>query len=156
MRILFITSGYKGIYDWFESWIHTELIKEHQVTFYTFSQGLKDFETIIQNSKPELALTIVGYKLPKIIIQLLNQYGIKTSLWLTEDPYNLDRSIGLINDFEYLFTIDTAALEYYQKIGIRKLTTCRLLQTPMFLIPKRLKKNSKVIFVSLVTHILTV
>lgn len=120
MRILFITSGYKGIYDWFESWIHSELIKEHHVTFYTFSQGIKDFESIIQKFKPELALTIVGYKLPKIIIQLLNQYGIKTSLWLTEDPYNLDRSIGLINDFEYLFTIDTAALEYYQKIGHKK------------------------------------
>ncbi|UOE53082.1 glycosyltransferase [Bacillus sp. CMF12] len=143
MRILFITSGYKGIYDWFESWIQDELIKEHKVFFYYFSQGVKELESILQTFKPELALTLVGYKIPKIMLEILKQYEIKTSIWLTEDPYNMDRSIGLMKDFDYLFTIDTSALEYYKKIGHKKAFHLPLAANPDVFQPKKVAEEFK-------------
>ncbi|KON88349.1 hypothetical protein AF332_17090 [Sporosarcina globispora] len=137
MRILFITSGYQGIYDWFESWIHDELKKEHKVIFYYFNQGVKELESILQSFKPEMALTLVGYKMPIAIVEFLKQYGVKTSIWLTEDPYNIDRSIGLMNDFDYLFTIDTAALEFYKKKGLKRAYHLPLAANPNVFIPKK-------------------
>jgi spore maturation protein CgeB len=117
MKILFITSGYKGIYDWFEGWILHELKKKYEVKFFNFNNGLPALKMVTQTFKPELALTLVGFKLPNPMIQWLKQQKIKTAVWFTEDPYYMDRTAILANQYDYIFSIDSAAVEYYQKKG---------------------------------------
>ncbi|MED1476030.1 DUF3880 domain-containing protein [Bacillus pseudomycoides] len=35
---------------------------------------------------------------------------------MTEDPYYFDKTIQVINRFDYIFTIDTGSLKHYQSV----------------------------------------
>lgn len=138
MKILFITSGQAGIYKWLETWIQTELKKKHEVKFFDFKDGLSTLKTITQLFKPEVALTLVG-NFPTVMVQWLKQQGIRTAVWLTEDPYYMDRTSVLVDHYDHMFTIDTAALEYYQKRGHKKTYHLPLGVNPEVFKPKKVE-----------------
>jgi spore maturation protein CgeB len=117
MKILFITSSYKGIYDYFEDWIVSELRKNHEVEFFHFKDGLSNLQLLTRKFNPEVALTLVGFKLPIQMVHWLKKQQVKTAVWFTEDPYFMDRTQLLSKYFDYVFTIDSAALEYYKNNG---------------------------------------
>ncbi|SDN52713.1 glycosyltransferase [Bacillus sp. OK048] len=117
MKILFITSGYKGIYDYFEAWIIDELSKKHEVKFFHFNDGYSNLQSLTSEFNPEMALTLVGFKLPIQMVQYLKKQQVKTAVWFTEDPYFMDRTQVLSQYFDFAFTIDSAALEYYKNNG---------------------------------------
>lgn len=47
---------------------------------------------------------------------ILKKSGIKLACWMTEDPYYFDKTIQVINRFDYIFTIDTGSLKHYQSV----------------------------------------
>ncbi|MEK3886285.1 CgeB family protein [Bacillus sp. FSL K6-3431] len=117
MKILFISSGYKGIYKYFEDWILHELKKKHEVQHFQIKDGLHMLQSFIIAGKPDIALTLVGFKIPIKMTHLLKKWEVKTAIWFTEDPYFIDKTNVLSNYYDFVFTIDTAALEYYKKNG---------------------------------------
>lgn len=117
MKILFISSGYKGIYDYFESWIISEIRKNHEVQLFQVSKGLPTLKTLTNLYKPDVAITLIGFKLPILMVQWLKEQQVKTAVWFTEDPYFMDRTNLLFRYFDFVFTIDDAALDYYQQNG---------------------------------------
>jgi spore maturation protein CgeB len=141
MRILLVTSGYKGIYEWFESWIQTDLSKKHEVTFFDFEQGISALQSIVQFSKPDLVLTLVGLNFPTSMLHWLKQHGIKTAGWFTEDPYYIDQTLKLVNEYDYVFTIDSASLEYYQKKGHNQAYHLPLATNPTIFMPKQVEEK---------------
>jgi spore maturation protein CgeB len=141
MRILFITSGYKGIYDWFEEWILHELKKQHEIRYFDFKNGLPALKMVTQTFKPELALTLVGFKLPNSMIQWLKHLGIKTAVWFTEDPYYMDRTAIMARQYDYIFSIDSAAVDYYQKNGHPHAFLLPLATAPEVFKPKQVDKK---------------
>ncbi|MBM7622082.1 spore maturation protein CgeB [Bacillus tianshenii] len=120
MKILLISSGNKGIYKHFDSWIHQDLRKKHDVTFFDFKDGVPTLKVILHKFMPQVALTLIGYQLPLEILDILREHKVKSVAWLTEDPYYMDRTASLGEHYDYLFTIDTAALHYYQQQGYKK------------------------------------
>lgn len=117
MKILFIDSGYSGIYDHFEKWILKELSKEHEVIFFQIKSGLRSLQAITGTFMPDLALTLVGFKIPVHFHQWFKIKKIKSAVWFTEDPYYMDLSASLSHYYDYVFTIDSAAMEYYRENG---------------------------------------
>jgi spore maturation protein CgeB len=117
LKILLITSSYKGIYDHFEAWIVSELNKNHEVRFFHFKDGLSYLQSLTREFNPEVALTLVGFKLPIQMVHWLKKQQVKTAVWFTEDPYFMDRTQVLSQYFDFVFTIDSAALEYYKNNG---------------------------------------
>jgi len=117
MKILFISSDYSGIYDHFEAWILRELKKKHEVNVFQIKSGLRVLQPLTKSFKPEVAITLVGFKLPARMIHWLKQQQIKTAVWFTEDPYYMDQTAELSRYYDFVFTIDTAALEFYEKNG---------------------------------------
>ncbi|WP_042357260.1 CgeB family protein [Bacillus rubiinfantis] len=137
MRILFISSGYKGIYQWFETCIVNELKKGHEVRFVQCHSGLAAIKSVTASFKPEAALTLVGFLLPLEIVQWLKKQNIKTAVWFTEDPYYMDRTIPLATHYDYIFSIDTAACDYYQKEkGHQHVVPLPLATAPEVFLPK--------------------
>ncbi len=121
MKILYIPSGFKRIYESFDQSIIKELAELHlEVRSFNILSGLDRLQSVIRSFRPNLVLTMVGVKMPLKIITWLRKQSIPTAIWLTEDPYYIDRSINLIPNFDYVFTIDTAALEFYQKQGYKQ------------------------------------
>ena len=140
MKILFISSGYKGIYSSLESWIQASLKKKHEVTLFDYTEKALSLQQIIQLSKPDLILTLMGRRIPASQLQWLKRVGIKTAIWLTEDPYYVDISVKLIDCFDYVFTIDSATLELYQKKGHQQVYHLPLATTPSLFAPKNVDK----------------
>ncbi|PAE26333.1 MULTISPECIES: glycosyltransferase [Bacillaceae] len=117
MRILFISSGYTGIYNFFEEWIMRELKKKNKVKLLDPLTGTRNLITMVNQFKPEIAIALVGFNVPSHLIQWLKTQKIKTAVWLTEDPYYMDKSEVLVPDYDYIFTIDTAAMDFYIQKG---------------------------------------
>jgi spore maturation protein CgeB len=139
LKILFITSSYKGIYDHFEAWIVSVLKKNHEVEFFHFKDGLSNLQTVTGGFNPEMALTLVGFKLPIQMVQFLKKQRVKTAVWFTEDPYFMDRTQVLAQYFDFVFTIDSAALEFYKNNGHLNTYQFPLATEPQVFMPKQVE-----------------
>lgn len=118
MNVVFITSGFSGIYRYFERSITQSFAKAGVVCkTWTLKEGVPALKTICQTFQPDLILTLTGFKLTAPILKYMNQVEAKTAIWLTEDPYYMDRTSLLIAYFDYVFTIDLAALDFYKERG---------------------------------------
>jgi spore maturation protein CgeB len=60
---------------------------------------------------------MIGFKMPTTAIEWLKKQGIKLAVWMTEDPYYIDHTLKLIHHYDYVFTIDIAALKVYKETG---------------------------------------
>ncbi|QCJ40995.1 protein CgeB [Bacillus sp. S3] len=115
MKIVFIASGYSGIYPYFEqSILHAFSQLNHQVLQISPNFNLQTTQQIEQYH-PDFVLSFVGYKLEQPFIQFLKQKGYVLGVWLTEDPFYIDESVRLAEAFDLIFTIDLGAFEYYQQ-----------------------------------------
>ena len=141
MKILFISSGYNGTYEWFESCIQTELRKENDVSYFQLEKGISELQSLTKLFMPDVVLTLVGFYLPEEMLQWYKQQGIKTVVWLTEDPYYMDLTSPLVNHYDYLFTIDIAALEYYENNGHQKAYHMPLATDPKCFQPKQVDEK---------------
>lgn len=141
MKILFISSNYKGIYDHFEAWIVNKLKKNHEVEFFHPKDGLSNLQLTTRVFIPELAFTLVGFKIPIQMVQWLKKQQIKTAVWFTEDPYFMDRTQLLSQYYDFVFTIDSAALEFYKNNGHLYAYQFSLATEPQVFKPKQVEQK---------------
>lgn len=141
LKILLISSSYKGIYDYFEDWTFTELQKKHEVKMFYVNDGLPALKSLTKKLHPDAALTLVGFKLPSPMLQWLKTEKVKTAVWFTEDPYYMDRTKILSSSFDYVFTIDSAALEFYQSNGHKQAFQLPLATEPHVFKPKQVDQK---------------
>ncbi|KAF0822378.1 glycosyltransferase [Cytobacillus firmus] len=117
MNILFVTSGYTGIYCYFENWVIRIFEKKHKVKIFKPHYSLFHLQSIVKSCKPDVVISLLGLKFSTKKLEWLRKQGIKTAVWFTEDPYFMDYTELLSNFYDYIFTIDSAALEFYKKKG---------------------------------------
>ncbi|QGQ44708.1 protein CgeB [Metabacillus sediminilitoris] len=139
MKILLITSSYKGIYDHFEAWIVSELKKKYNVKLFQIHAGLPALQSLVKSFNPEAALTLVGFKFPIQMLQWLKKQQVKTVVWFTEDPYFMNRTEGLSGYYDIVFTIDSAALEFYKNKGHKHAHHLPLAAAPEVFRPKQVE-----------------
>lgn len=120
MKILFIASGYKGIYKFFEECMMNELGKQHIVKLVDPQIGYASLQAFSNKFKPEAAIALLGFKVPPKFIEWLKTRDVKTAVWFTEDPYYMDRTQVLFPFYENIFTIDIAARDFYIDKGHMK------------------------------------
>lgn len=120
MKILLITSGYLGVYPYLEQSIHASLLAHHNsVKVIPPEYSLVVLEQI-EGFQPDFVLALVGFKIQQKLLQFLKHKGYTLGIWLTEDPFYIDESIRLTEEFQYIFTIDLGAYEYYQALYCSK------------------------------------
>ncbi|MGG1073107.1 glycosyltransferase [Priestia megaterium] len=121
MKILYIPSGFPGIYDFFDHCIVSELNKEdHVCKSFNHFEGADSLKTNVLKFQPDIVFTMTGFILPPTMIEWLKYQKIKLGVWMTEDPYYMDKTIKLIKSYDYVFTIDKASQNIYQENGHRK------------------------------------
>ncbi|MDR7001026.1 glycosyltransferase [Neobacillus niacini] len=143
MKILFIPSAYKGIYEWFEKSIITALRKNHEIRMFHIHSGFNELKIITQRFKPDLVLTLVGFKFPLAMVQWLKKQEILTAVWFTEDPYYMDRTVVLSRYYDYVFSIDSAAVDYYKNRGHDHAYLLSLATSPEVFFPKQIEPKYK-------------
>lgn len=118
MKIIFITSGFRAVYYFFEqSVVEAFQNAGHYCEPFTLNNGLNALKLMEQSLQPDLILAMAGLKISKPILEFLKQTKVKSAIWMTEDPYYMDWTIPLSTYFDYIFTIDQAALEQYKRLG---------------------------------------
>lgn len=116
MKVLYIQSGYGGIYSYFDRW--AEECFRHAQTEY-MSADTPDTKSLsrIETFQPDFALMMVGVHVPHDWLTWLKGKGIPVYVWLTEDPFYIDISLQVIKHADAVLTIDQNAALYYQELG---------------------------------------
>ncbi|KAB2488079.1 CgeB family protein [Priestia endophytica] len=118
MKILYIFSGFPGIYYFFDNFIINELNNEdHICKGFNHFEGMDSLKLNVLEFEPDLVFTMTGFILPEQMTEWLKDQKNKLAVWMTEDPYYMDKTVEIINRYDYIFTIDRASLEHYQKNG---------------------------------------
>lgn len=114
-NVLFVQSGIPFYYPALEMSIYNALKKVvRAVTMVSSKEAIKTaFKT-----KPDFILVLNGLN-PDFnhVIPILKEYGFKTGLWLTDDPYYSDLTQHIVPQYDYIFTPDSGIVDFYQKLG---------------------------------------
>ncbi|OLO35865.1 hypothetical protein BTR23_16075 [Alkalihalophilus pseudofirmus] len=144
MRIIYIPSGYKRVYDYFDDSIIKELIKlKHQVKTFTIKENINKLKSTVSSFKPDLILTMVGFKMPPHVLTFIKQHQIPVAIWLTEDPYYTDKTLKIIHHYDYIFTIESACVDIYKKKGHKNVHHLALGVNPSIFSPGSIIKNNE-------------
>ncbi|MFJ8219164.1 DUF3880 domain-containing protein [Bacillus cereus] len=118
MKLLYITSGYSKIYQYLDQSIQGTLIDQNfEWLAVQPSELIQQLDFITTTFHPDIVFTLLGNHLPQKAINYFKKRNIKLAVWLTEDPFYIDTSLLLLNYFDFIFTIDSAAFKYYTDLG---------------------------------------
>lgn len=122
MNVLYIPSGYKRIYEYFDQCIVKEF-RRKKISCRTIhpSGTIENFQSLCKRFKPDIAITMIGDKLHLQKIKWLQKQNVRVALWLTEDPYYIDQSLRYIPHYDYIFTIDQSSAEFYKEYGYKNI-----------------------------------
>lgn len=120
MKLLYIASGYSKIYYYLDQSIQSTLTNQHfKCLAIQPWELIEKFDSIITAFYPDIVFTLLGNHIPQKTIQYFKKNNIKLAVWLTEDPFYIDTSLLKLNNFDFIFTIDSEALNYYIKLGYK-------------------------------------
>ena len=115
LRILYVSSG-KGLpyspLD--EAVIHTLQSMVAEVTVTDPRQPIAD---IAAQMNPDLTIMLDGMEVPVDQVASIREKGIRTAIWLTDDPYYTDRTSEIVLYYDYVFTLELSTVAYYQQLG---------------------------------------
>lgn len=88
-----------------------------EVTVTDVRQNLVE---LASNKRPDLVLVLDGMEMPVDQIAVLRGAGVKTAIWLTDDPYYTDFTIKVVTHYDYVFTLERNCVELYRQLGCRE------------------------------------
>ncbi|MBU9713298.1 CgeB family protein [Evansella tamaricis] len=149
MKLLYICSPYRGIYDY---------LNESLIDAWSSISGIdiiianKDdpIEQIVSEKKPEIAFLLFGrgIKAEQNILKQLKK--CRKVGWFCEDPYFIYDTKKYIHDFDLVFTVEKTAVSFYEALGHQNVHYMPLGYNPNVYYPKRTsdaKYKSDVCFV---------
>ncbi len=79
----------------------------------------EDIAGLADHFRPDFLLVLNGMKLPPDQVDRIRQKGIRTAVWVTDDPYYTDLSRVFAPHYDYVFTLETGCVPFYQQLGCR-------------------------------------
>jgi spore maturation protein CgeB len=76
-----------------------------------------DLETLVAQYRPDVMLVLDGMNLPIEIVRRIRESGIKTAVWLTDDPYYTDNTVKMAPYYDFMFTLELNCVQLYQEMG---------------------------------------
>ena len=116
MNILLISSAGLGIYPQIENSIEETFINLNHSIVKIDPAYSHENVIIINRLNPDIVITMVGQKMDPKLIEFLKKKNLLLSIWLTEDPFYIDDSVKIIADYDFIFTVDLGAFEFYKKL----------------------------------------
>lgn len=123
MRVLFVDSGAMGFHHRYAYDIYMTLKKmEHQVR----QVGPRKLSSrLIKEFRPEVLLVVHGNRTPLEQVHYARSLGVKTVLWLVEDPYEIDLHRGpMVDAYDLVFTNERQAVAEYNHPRVFYLPWC--------------------------------
>ncbi|MBD1378988.1 glycosyltransferase family protein [Metabacillus arenae] len=148
LKVLFVKSGNGAPYTALEeSIIHSlkQIVKEVWI-----ATPNDDMSKIAMIMKPDLALFFTsGFNLRCDQVERMKKMGVRTALWLTDDPYYIDITKRYVSNFDVVFTQELNCVHIYQTHGAKKVYYLPLAADPNIFHPKSVSANyqSDILFI---------
>lgn len=93
--------------------------------------------------RPDLMIVLEGLNLSLEVVDHIRQTGIRTAIWLTDDPYYTDFTIPMVPHYDYIFTLEINCISVYQEIGCPQVHYLPLAFRPDLFRPKNVSIRQK-------------
>lgn len=152
LRVLFVTSDlnvdnpnlpYDPIENSIISSLEKIVLKLKVVT--TRQDILKEANEI----EADCVIVFNGFKMSVDKVKRLNEEGIKTAIWMTDDPYYLDIASNIAKYYHFVFTQDINCVSFYKSVGCSNVFHLPLAADPTIFYPKSVdsKYKSDILFI---------
>lgn len=118
INVLYVASGKGYPYSPLDDAVFSALQQlTAKVTITDVRQNVVELAAV---HAPNLVLVLDGLDMPLEQIMALRAQGIKTAIWLTDDPYYTDFTMKIVSFYDYVFTLERNCVEIYRGLGCRE------------------------------------
>lgn len=118
MKVLYIQSGYGGIYSYFDRWAE-ECFQNTHTEYMIADKPEAESLMKIEAFQPDFTLMMVGDRVPHDWLTWLKGKDIPVYVWLTEDPFYMDISLQVIKLADAILTIEQMQLSTIKSSATR-------------------------------------
>lgn len=115
IRVLYIASGKGFPYSPLDEAISSTL-RSMVAEVIIIEPGQLTVEAVLQ-AAPDLVLVLDGMFVNNEMMDTVRQLGIRSAVWLTDDPYYTDMTMENVKHYDYIFTLESNCIPYYQQLG---------------------------------------
>jgi spore maturation protein CgeB len=114
-RVLYVHPPHEDTYTIINHGIIKEL--KNLVHEVFTAEAEQDVASLAAEIMPDLVLVLLGDTFPINQVKAIRAKGIKTAVWLTDDPYYTDVTTKYTPYYQYVFTQELSCVSYYQSLG---------------------------------------
>ncbi len=115
LRVLYVKAGLKGPFPDLDAAVLGAL--RAQTMEVTEAGPLQQLAELAAAFRPDLMLVMHGTLVAEAQVRAVRALGIKTAIWLVDEPYVTDVTLRLAPAYEYIFTHELSAIPIYQSLG---------------------------------------
>lgn len=139
LKILYVTAGIDVPYPALDQAIIDTL--RQLVQEVIVASPSEDVVHLVEKVHPDLVLVLNGVVFSSDQVVKIREKGIKTAVWLTDDPYYTDWTISIAPRYDYVFTLELNCVSYYQKLGCTQVHYLPFASNTQVFYPKRVKNS---------------
>ncbi|WP_129692462.1 CgeB family protein [Gottfriedia acidiceleris] len=121
MNVLYINSGYKGIYSYFDLWIKELNSEQINIIDIPVNINLNILKNTLLTIELSFVLIMIGNKNPNQLLKIIKETNVPIISWFTEDPFYNDVSLEVLPYSDYILSIDKSSCDFYSKLGYQNI-----------------------------------
>ncbi|MGO4111103.1 CgeB family protein [Paenibacillus sp. YAF4_2] len=86
----------------------------------TVVNGSQPVADIAIAERPDIVIVLDGLQFDIGQIIAMKDNGIRTAIWLTDDPYYMDITTSLVPHYDTVFTLERNSVDYYKQLGCQQ------------------------------------
>lgn len=115
LRVLYVRAGLRGPFPDMDQAVTDAL--RGMVSELIIASPPDNLIDLASRRRPDLVLVLHGTQVPVHQIKGIRSIGIKTAIWLVDEPYVTDVTTVIAPQYEWLFTHELAAIPMYRQLG---------------------------------------
>ncbi|OCT14001.1 spore maturation protein cgeB [Paenibacillus pectinilyticus] len=144
VRVLYITSG-KGfpygpldiaIIEALRPLVRELIIGNSDKDAVHIGNPTATIETLAARHRPDLMIVLDGMNLALDVVDRVRRMGIRTAVWLTDDPYYTDLTASYAPHYDFMFTLEINCVQLYREMGCAQVHYLPLAFQPEMFRPK--------------------
>ncbi|MBP2002135.1 spore maturation protein CgeB [Paenibacillus shirakamiensis] len=115
LKVLYVASGKGFPYSPIDEAVLTTL--RTLTTEVIVSDVRQPIGQLAAEHRPDLVLVLDGMELAVSEMEAVRAQGIRSAVWLTDDPYYTDITMNIAGYYDHVFTLELNSVAFYQQMG---------------------------------------
>lgn len=115
VHLLYVTTGMGVPYAPIDEAVAEALSR--RITRLTVCRPMDDVVAIAEKEKPDAMLVLNGMNMDVAKVEPVRQMGVRTAVWMTDDPYYSDVTGLFAVHYDHVFTLEMSCVDHYRSMG---------------------------------------